>query len=518
MAVLGLALVVYTCFIARTTFVVNQLHYFTLVDDAMISMRFARHLAAGHGLVWNIGEPPVEGFTSLTWVILLALLHRLPIAEPDLPLVVMFGNAVVLLAVAATAARIARQLTGAVHAGTIAAALTAFYYPLAFWTLRGMEVGLITLLIALGCSFALAYRQTPTWANASRVGLVIVLAMMTRPDAVPQVIVLVVFVAAVGGATRIRHAIALAATVAATFGALSVWRLDYFGSWLPNTYYLKLTGTPLVERAAVGVRTLLANSTPELIVALATLCYALRFRAGERIAMALPLALFGVQCAYSLYVGGDYMEADVGLTNRFVVQGAIPLFAVTAAVLPRVATRHADWHGASAGSLHRTRWAAAVVLIAVTGVHWWHWARTNAPQLSSDVWRARAGLLVRASTQPQTVVAAHAVGQIGYFSERPMVDLLGKNDPVIAHEAPRGAFRPGHNKWDYARSIGLDRPDVIADEWGELGTFMQRSGAAYQRLANGVWVRRDSARVDRSLLSAGFRGSRKDSLLARVGD
>ena len=32
-----------------------------LFEDAMISMRYARHLAAGHGLVWNIGEAPIEG-------------------------------------------------------------------------------------------------------------------------------------------------------------------------------------------------------------------------------------------------------------------------------------------------------------------------------------------------------------------------------------------------------------------------------------------------------------------------
>ena len=32
-----------------------------LVDDAFISFRYGRHLADGHGLVWNIGEtPPVD--------------------------------------------------------------------------------------------------------------------------------------------------------------------------------------------------------------------------------------------------------------------------------------------------------------------------------------------------------------------------------------------------------------------------------------------------------------------------
>ena len=47
-------------FIARTAFSLNGDMYFTLFDDAMISMRYARNLIEGHGLVWNAGRAPVE--------------------------------------------------------------------------------------------------------------------------------------------------------------------------------------------------------------------------------------------------------------------------------------------------------------------------------------------------------------------------------------------------------------------------------------------------------------------------
>ncbi|MDH3227755.1 MAG: hypothetical protein OEM67_11810, partial [Thermoleophilia bacterium] len=30
-------------------------------DDAYITLRYSRHLAQGMGLVWNVGETPVEG-------------------------------------------------------------------------------------------------------------------------------------------------------------------------------------------------------------------------------------------------------------------------------------------------------------------------------------------------------------------------------------------------------------------------------------------------------------------------
>ncbi len=42
------------------------------VEDTYISFRYARNLAEGNGLVWNVGEKPVEGFTNLLWVVELA--------------------------------------------------------------------------------------------------------------------------------------------------------------------------------------------------------------------------------------------------------------------------------------------------------------------------------------------------------------------------------------------------------------------------------------------------------------
>ena len=42
------------------------------IDDAFISFRYGEHLVSGLGLVWNIGQPPVEGYTNFLWVILIA--------------------------------------------------------------------------------------------------------------------------------------------------------------------------------------------------------------------------------------------------------------------------------------------------------------------------------------------------------------------------------------------------------------------------------------------------------------
>lgn len=35
-------------------------------EDAFITFRFAKNLASGHGLVWNVGEPAVEGYPTFS--------------------------------------------------------------------------------------------------------------------------------------------------------------------------------------------------------------------------------------------------------------------------------------------------------------------------------------------------------------------------------------------------------------------------------------------------------------------
>ena len=48
----------------------------TGIDDADIFFVYARHLAEGHGFVYNIGGERVEGFTSLLWTLVCAGLFR----------------------------------------------------------------------------------------------------------------------------------------------------------------------------------------------------------------------------------------------------------------------------------------------------------------------------------------------------------------------------------------------------------------------------------------------------------
>ncbi len=164
----------YAVFILRSAFSAHGRLYFTLIDDAMISMRYAAHLAHGYGLVWNVGEAPVQGFTNPLWTLLMAVPHTLHVPTPRISLVVMLASALCLLGLTLTVYRISINLVPkAKHAPLMATAITAFYFPLVFWSLRGMEVGFLCLLMAVALLAALRIRRwerclTPgrSWAVA----------------------------------------------------------------------------------------------------------------------------------------------------------------------------------------------------------------------------------------------------------------------------------------------------------------------------------------------------------------
>src|SRR5258708_2134663 len=131
-------------FIFRTSFVAGGRRVFCLFDDAMISMTYARNLVEGFGLNWARRGAPVEGFTHPLWTALMVPVNLLPLPLDRRCLVVQLASAALLLLNVELVRRLMlRHFTrpGARH-WLPACALTAFYYPLNFWALQGMETGL----------------------------------------------------------------------------------------------------------------------------------------------------------------------------------------------------------------------------------------------------------------------------------------------------------------------------------------------------------------------------------------
>lgn len=519
LALLALAAAVYAVFILRTGIDHEGHRVFTLVDDAMISMRFARHLAAGQGLVWNVGEPPVQGFTNLAWTLYMALWHRIGLSPSQISMAIMLTSAGALLANVWVVRRLGEELApGAWLAPALAATLTAFYFPLVFWSLRGMEVGVLCLLLNLSILAALKARRNLGWGHVALLAAAALAAVSVRLDVLaPLAVVLAYFAWQAFKQKRPGRGLLVIGTVALGVLLLLAFNRWYFGDTLPNTYYLKVGGFSLATRVSYALKALMSVGIGDialpLIVALAGLAL---FRDLRHDRMALVGGVFLAAFAYSIYVGGDYAEYQVRGANRFLILGVAPLFLLGATAAGRFAS---DLRSLDVGKLQTINRASLAVflfvsvgaLLTVSGGYWYLWRVNNAPFIVSDTWRMKLGLLLSTSTDPEAVIAVHAAGQIPYYADRRTVDLLGKSDRVIAHELPAAPFMPGHSKWDYAYSIGQLQPDVVADELTATAPFMAGLADSYGRLGNGLWVRNSSTAVDHSAVEGDYSYARRDN-------
>ena len=507
----------------------------------MVSMRFAANLAAGDGLVWNPGEVPVEGYSNLLWTLWMAVLHLVPVPEQITPLLVSLSGAVLLVASASAAARICALLNpdASSWACRAAALLVGTCYPLMFWTLRGMEVGLLALLIALAVERSLRISRGSGQGLAG-LSVCLILLTLTRPDGVVPALA----IAAMTGAAvreRWRTLFILAGTICVTFGSHALLRHAYYGDWLPNTYYLKMTGVSLGERLARGIpngrfAVIEYLGVPLLLAAAASLN-------PRRIIDALLIIVPAALLAYAVYVGGDAWEW-MPYTNRYVTPAVVllfpaalagatardgmvarfytPLLLLIGAIELMLALRHAEVaHQLTHGAIALAAFAAAAstgagwprhsrvalvsiaVWVSVSGPGFGDWLGSAGAHVRDDARMSIAGRATRESTSEQASIAVVWAGSLPYFAHRPTIDLMGKSDPIIARMTPATGFIPGHNKFDYAHSVGRGRPDLVLQLWARTPAIDQwLSDTGYEHLTPNVFVRRDSRLVDRARLAA----------------
>ncbi len=460
-------------FLVRGSVTYDGRTYFTLFDDAMISMRYAKTLAAGGGFTWNPGEIPLEGITNPLWTLWMALMHLVPVPEGFVALLVGLTSSACLIATALAARRLARQLGAEETIALAAMGIVAFYYPLAFWSLRGMETGVLACLMAWGMVLAIEQLEAPAQRRMAMLAGLAATLVWVRQDAMVFVAVLAGFVWIAGDARSRATAKVLALTLVASLAVLTLVRLAYYGVALPNTYYLKVTGVTAGERLQRGIEMLFSEemrghlvvSVVVLVLSIPGIAFAAR---KVRFRMALPLAAFCAQAAYSAYVGGDVWEL-MGYPNRYIViamPGLLVLTMVLLAGLARQLAASAD--GASAMHLDAAP-LARVLLVAMTGLlfvqtsarHVVAAAREGAAYVDYDRAATQVGLCLRQSTTADARIAYTWAGSMPYYADRFGIDLLGKMDAHIARAKPQIAFVPGHNKWDYAYSIDTHKPDLI---------------------------------------------------------
>ena len=271
-------------------------------DDAFISYRYSENFTRGWGLAWNPGQI-VEGYTSFLWiwvgVVLLEL--GLPIDTGSTAITIGAG-ALILVLLAGFSARLRRWTSPLV---LLAPLLLATNRTFLAWCSGGLATQLFSLLCLVSALvFLREHKKRAALPVAS--ALCFALTTLTRPEGILFAAVTgAVFL--VGVLRRERTWRALALWCAVYFAVVAVhvmWRHSYYGFWLPNTYFAKVSGRSRWLEGIFYLRVFLAEYGLTWFLPLLLVPVTLRRRAEDFLFLGFVL----VVSAYVLWVGGDWME------------------------------------------------------------------------------------------------------------------------------------------------------------------------------------------------------------------
>lgn len=297
-------------------------------------MRYAKNFAAGYGLVWNPSEY-VEGYTNFLWVIWMTVLHLFNLHESKIPLLVSLSGMIILILNILVVKSIAGKLSsGSFFITASSMIFTAFFYGLIFWTLRGMEVGLLTLLINYIILLIFKLQDNFTKSNLYKLAVSMISCTLLRVDSLLIIIFLLVyFYLTVNPENKIKIYLSLFASIFIAVSAHTLFRYIYYNDFLPNTYYLKLGDIPLSYRIERGIPVFRDIFSARLLpFILPVLIYIiLCFKEIDKRRVFCLFGFFIFTSLYSVYIGGDSWEW-MPYTNRYIsisIPAVLILFSIS---------------------------------------------------------------------------------------------------------------------------------------------------------------------------------------------
>ena len=418
------------------------------VDDAHITFRYASQLLAGEGLVFNAGER-VEGYTSLTWVLLLAALRAVgaDYAASSRILGVLFG-----LGTIAITAQLSKQLATRLWAClALATALPAICH-----FSNGLETALMTMLLTLFAALRLRAERS---VNARVVeAAVAALLTWTRPEGAACCAWWMVVELAIARGRRRLPWLHIALTITCAFLLQTGLRWLYYGDWIATSARAKLLPLTLTlphglaDFAAFGMYTSCGG-----LLAIGAL-YAVARAATAHVIDArrvLQIAAFSLGVMLLLAAsGGD----SYGLWRFYV-----PILPCLCWLCARGVVLVCEGVATQTAKLSVAPWLAHTLLLALCGLIR---AGSNValrPELSTG-WEQHwhtIGRALRSEVPPETRLAISSIGIIPFESGLYTIDILGLTDPAIARAEPDLRYwLPGHLR--HNGSHVLDRaPDLI---------------------------------------------------------
>jgi len=259
-------------------------------EDAAMLMRYADHLAHGYGIVWNIGEHPVDGATDFLFMVTSAGLIKLgvPVGRSVRSLAFVSQILIVLLVYWVNRKVWKANILLSFISGLYLCVGTGFSYVAAFF---GTSFFAFFACLTLAIGLALIQKQKPAIGLSLLFAFSGLLTGLSRPEGVILAAGLLITIIIMKGWHESVNTIAVFTAVFFFFGGTYfLWHWNYFGYPLPNPFYAKGGGLIYWDSFWESFGNLFRFGGPFM------LAFLLGFRSREKtrqtIAFLFPLILF----------------------------------------------------------------------------------------------------------------------------------------------------------------------------------------------------------------------------------
>jgi arabinofuranosyltransferase len=446
------------------------------VDDSLITQVYGRNLAEGDGWVYRPQGERVEGTTSFVYTLLWAAAFRTP-APSAVMQVLGFLLCVLALGLGQAASEDLAGDGGSDRERGMASwwfvILVALFPPLVTWSTITLMDSSLWLAVLMGAAWILVRAENPGWGPRSRAATVALAILMplARPEGflvAPAWLGLASLRPGTGAPGFSRRAVPALLVFAGTAAGVTAFRWLYFGHPLPNTYYAKVSpsvGYNLLEGTGYLLRTLVNSpfAAGALVVALVATVNVWRRSASARSSpgtfsqgMLALLALVLVGAA--VVVGGDHFAQ-----GRFLVPPLAMALVIAAAVLSRATPTALRRLVTSKGGVALLCVVTMGATVAARALQ----ERRDPVAMEFVVGRCglefgRALNRITAGLATRPSWGVFAAGGTAFSYEGPVIDLLGLNNPAMAHSPGERRGRKGHAAFNRAVFYRQD-PDVVQE-------------------------------------------------------
>lgn len=436
------------------------------IDDAYITIRYARNVATGVGFVFNPGEH-VLGTTTPLWTLILAAAYRL--GAHDLPSVALVLGSLADAATSALLIQIGFRLGLGLSWSVLAAIAFAVSPTSIIYTTGGMETPLFVLLVVATGLSALT-------EHTALMSLFATLALLTRPEGLVLIGLIGLRYAMVRQAIP-RATLAVFLTVVAPWVVFASW---YFGSPVPQSMLAKALVYQTNPFGSIS-RWLSGIGPPNALAAFVLLPLAPRVIAFvRRNGAALLVVGFG-PCLCMTYVAASLHGVFV---FPWYAVPALPFLLLAEAAALRAVSRH--W------TTQRLVVCVAAVelLLALPGLNLGRDSslRFFAPigdDLSREAAYRQAAAVLAPELTRSSVIVAPEIGALGDASNARILDSAGLVSPEALRYYPLPPLKHANNAVPAA--LVRDRlPDAVVSLDTFIADTLERDGwfhAHYQRFA-----------------------------------